>query len=324
MGNSDLFISIDWGTTNFRLRVVETATLGVLHEDLQGDGVLKLHQSYASEKADAPSRLDYFAAYLRGKLKGLPDKWRGVPLVISGMASSSVGMRELPYASMPLAASGKGLRWEPLTLWPGQTALLVSGVSGSAAAMRGEEVQACGLGELLHQYGEATLILPGTHSKHLRYATGCFTRMTSYMTGELFSLLTGHSILAASVKRVPWETRYGKSFLAGVDTGGAGRFSTDLFGVRARQLAEKITPEDNYFYLSGLLIGEELRHLRHGNPGTIVLAADGVMYQLYRKALEYNFARPQVQCYDGEALLRALLRGQRNILEQYKKQHESF
>ncbi len=82
MGHS--FYSCDWGTSNFRLRLVHLPSLEVTGELRTADGIDRL-------EGDDPGR---FASYLVDRINELPgseDQASEVPLWISGMASSSIG-----------------------------------------------------------------------------------------------------------------------------------------------------------------------------------------------------------------------------------------
>src|SRR4051812_9223202 len=98
------FFSCDWGTTSFRLRRVAADTGEVLAERREPCGVRSLFSSCPI--GDSAAREKAFAAYLRGQLCSIADGNNavldGALVIISGMASSSVGWRELPYANVPV------------------------------------------------------------------------------------------------------------------------------------------------------------------------------------------------------------------------------
>jgi 2-dehydro-3-deoxygalactonokinase len=57
----------------------------------------------------------------------------------------------------------------------------------------------------------------------------------------------------------------------------------ESFLVRTNDLLGKMSRKENLAYLSGLLIGEELKNIGHG---TIVLASSGELLHLYNMAIE--------------------------------------
>ncbi|MGB3801294.1 MAG: 2-dehydro-3-deoxygalactonokinase [Lewinella sp.] len=308
---SEYFISCDWGTTNFRLRVVERETLMVRKELATGTGIRQLNKDF--QESGERSRLHFFAGYLQSELAQLPGEFQQLPIVASGMASSSIGLQELPYASLPFGADGDSLVSRLLPVGDYRL-LLVSGVQGSGDIMRGEEVQAIGLAGEMKEDG--LLILPGTHAKHLIYRNGTFTDFTTYMTGELFELLSLHSILSGSVAPGTFDDGEREAFLEGVDAGQMGRLTGSLFGVRVRDVVDHLAPSANYNYLSGLVIGEELRHLPADN-GRIYLAATGATHERYRLALERLVLKDRLTVFHEPVVERALLSAHYKLLLQH-------
>ena len=310
-----VFISVDWGTSNFRMRAVDTETLQVLGEDQNHTGVRTLYEQVVG--TNQQHRQQVFTNFLRDRLHNLSGDEQEAPLIISGMASSSIGMLELPYASCPIAVDHCSLQWKQINLWDQRMAILVSGVSGADGIMRGEEVQALGLSKQFQSYDQAVLLLPGTHSKHLIWQKGEFTSFTSFMTGELFEILARRSILAASIKNGVWTNATQASFMEGVKDGFAGRLSRSLFKVRVNEVLHRASPEQGYYLLSGLLIGDEIAHLKPSSQ-TIVLAATNPLFSLYQLALQSCFPEEQLSFCDGAALEKALLLGQKKILSWYE------
>src|SRR5690606_27107704 len=213
MSIPEYFISCDWGTTNFRLKAVETSSLNVMAELGTGGGIKSLYQLYSEGTREGQTR--FFADYLIQQLRKLPSQYRDCQIVATGMASSNIGLHELEYATFPFSENGGSLIWKRISLKNKVDLLLVSGVRSKTGMMRGEEAQAIGLSEYLTPYDRGILVLPGTHSKHLAYELGNFISLRNYMTGELFEVLSKNSILANSVVPGPL-TDWGKeAFLEG-------------------------------------------------------------------------------------------------------------
>jgi len=128
--------------------------------------------------------------------------------------------------------------------------------SGIADVMRGEETQILGA---MDELGPGThwVCLPGTHSKWVRIKARRIERFATYMTGEMFAVLRDHSILGRMMRS---DTRDDAAFIAGViRSGEGGGLLHHLFGVRTQGLLGKLFNESSASYLSGLLIGHELR-----------------------------------------------------------------
>src|SRR5688572_11108249 len=191
------FLSCDWGTTSFRLRWVSRSGHRVVREIREQAGVRTLYEEALQLGASTETdRAEVFARFLRGQLEqllppeGLPKVT--LPLVISGMASSSVGWRELPYGSAPFSLDGRDLRADELKwdkpAWVGKTHL-ISGLAHQHDMMRGEETEIIGLMSdpgLGRAREGSLLILPGTHSKHVWIENQSVVDFRTFMTGELF------------------------------------------------------------------------------------------------------------------------------------------
>jgi 2-dehydro-3-deoxygalactonokinase len=133
----------------------------------------------------------------------------------------------------------------------------------SVDVMRGEETQVIGALALRPGLaGHVRLLLPGTHSKWIEVRDGRIVRLATMMTGELYAILREHSILGAGVPATVGADLNAEAFDAGVraarDSAAAGAL-TKLFSARALMLDGRLALDAVPDYLSGLLIGEELR-----------------------------------------------------------------
>jgi len=310
------FISGDWGTTNFRLRLVETSTLQVLAQINNDQGIRAVHQKYSLQHKI--NQHEYFLDFLSEQILQFPKEHQKHLVILTGMASANIGLLELGYADFPISKNGNNLKWKYLSKNNKIKTLLISGVKSSTGMMRGEEIQAVGLEEYLAPFGKGILLLPGTHSKHLTYKERKFTGLKSFMTGELFELLSKKSILSYSVDKGPLEMNREDFFKEGLILGFEHKLTESLFSIRARDILHTFDKKDNLYFLSGLLIGDELSYLKKGD-GKIFLAAFGQMYRLYRIALQTLFDNQKLVFFNGNVFERAFLLGQRKILYQYGK-----
>ncbi|WKN31153.1 2-dehydro-3-deoxygalactonokinase [Porifericola rhodea] len=275
------FISCDWGTSSFRLSLINTNKLEIIHS--LTDSQLGFGQQSAGKE-------DYIRL-LDEKIELLCRKAQldTTPLcILSGMASSSIGIKNLPYAQLPLAMKRFEIPYEKLESLSSDV-FMFSGLCTDIDVMRGEEVQVLGAYDENSSKENQLLILPGTHSKHVLIQKKQLTTFTTYMTGELFALLQNYSILKHSVQKPESENGPDqKVFLKGVEEGKS-QLLKHLFGIRARQILQKTTPEMNYAFLSGLLIGNELYPLSDDLPDQLTLCADGNLGLLYKLALQHLF-----------------------------------
>jgi len=226
------------------------------------------------------------------------------------MIGSNRGWVEAPYVPCPagLPEIAARLQWvvrDHIAIVPG-----VAHDEGEAAdVMRGEEVQMLGAFAEGMIAPEALVCHPGTHNKWVKMADGRISSFRTVMTGELFSLLREHSILADLLKE-PADRE--DAFAAGVHHGlRSDDLTAELFSVRARVLLGKAEREDAASYASGLLIGTDLRiGLRAAPEGEIVAMGRPELTGLFARAL--RLAGRQAREVDGEA---AFLAGVKHLAE---------
>ena len=268
-------IALDWGTSSLRAWRLGTGG-AVLAQRQQPWGIMHLPEGG-------------FAAALRGIAEGWLDE--DAPLVAAGMVGSAQGWREAPYVECPAGAEALAAALLAIDAGDGLTLHIVPGVRDARPdVMRGEETQCLGALSLQQALAEhATLLLPGTHSKWLRVEGGRIVDFRTYMTGELYALLREHSILGRPA-RSAGETASDEAFERGVmalrGEPHAG-LSALLFGTRALVLTGQLDAAHSLEYLSGLLIGEELRCAlaHHDAAAPLALVGDAALCARYRRAL---------------------------------------
>lgn len=315
MSTSDYFISGDWGTTNFRLRIVDRNSLDVITEHKTESGIKPHYQKFLAQSQ--LDQFDFFSQYLLQQINQLPEEHRNHTIVLSGMSSANIGMQELPYADLPFGNTGKELVHKEVPLEGSSKVILISGAKNDKGVMRGEEIQALGLMDHLVKFGDGTLILPGTHSKHITYKQNKFTDLETYMTGEIFQLLSSQSILQNNIEETLWDETFKPAFLDGVKKGLNKELTANLFKLRVNDLLDVASKTENYFTLSGLLIGDELSYLAKGDERLFIAAPTETLI-LYHLALQSFSASERLVIIDQEILTKALLIGQEKILKLYE------
>lgn len=277
------FISCDWGTSNLRLRLVDRDRRAVLKETETNEGIAAVYHSWKNE-AGEPDRLFYYLSVLKKHISKWKDEdgasLENIPVLMSGMASSTIGMIELEYAQMPFRADGSGLvvkKIDKPTVFPFPL-FIISGASTAADVMRGEETLLAGCDTVIE--GSELFIFPGTHSKHVIVTNGIASNLATYMTGEFFSLLSRQSILAASVEQQ--ENKSSQAFFEkGIIDGAEKNLLNSVFSVRINHLFKKATAADNFHYLSGLVIGTELQALKEKDISLITIVAGDTLMNKY-------------------------------------------
>ncbi|MBC06289.1 MAG: 2-keto-3-deoxy-galactonokinase [Thalassospira sp.] len=227
-------------------------------------------------------------------LVGLIDGWLtkdivGLPVVICGMAGAKQGWLEAPYCDVPARPTdlAKGAV-KPDVRDPRISVFILPGLCqrGDSDVMRGEETQLVGF-MAAHPEFAGWVCLPGTHSKWARIADGKITAFRTYMSGEVFALLSQHSILRHSV-----DDGWDDAAFADAVRGACAQptaFLHSLFGVRAGALVApagaSVAPGASV--LSGTVIGTEIADvLGLLQPGeNIALIGAGKLASLYQAAL---------------------------------------
>lgn len=282
------FISCDWGTSNLRLRLVDRDSRSVLKEIETKEGIASVYHSWKNEPADG----DRFIYYL-SVLKKYIDQWtdesgsslENMPVLISGMASSTIGIVELEYAPMPMRADGSGLlikKIDSSTAFPFPV-FIISGVCTSVDVMRGEETLLAGCN--IRADKTELFLFPGTHSKHVMVSDGIANTIATYMTGEFFALLSQQSILSASVREPESDIDTG-FFAKGIIEGAEMNLLNSVFRIRINHLFKKATAGENFHYLSGLLIGAELSTVKGRETDLITVVAGNTLMNKYMAGLK--------------------------------------
>ena len=312
----ETFLSCDWGTSAFRLRLVRGSDLRILAEITHTTGVADTYRRWT--EAGCPPRQVFYASLLAKRITELArksgDPLNGIPVVLSGMASSSIGMKELPYQKLPVHLDGSDLLVEHFDTEEAKNPLLViSGVQTDDDVMRGEETKIVGcLPMLKKQEAPELIILPGTHSKHMVVQQHKAVAFKTYMTGEFFKLLSVDSVLSASIAAdFVEEPAHRVWFRKGVRAAQESGLLHAAFLVRTNQLLKNTPKEANFHYLSGLLIGAELTDIPRNMP--VYLVAGSVHTPLYRAALE----ELDVKIHGGMDADEALIAGQYMTLSRY-------
>lgn len=266
-------IALDWGTSALRAYLLGPDG-SVIDQAAAPCGVL--HLAHAGFRAAFDQAVGAWRA-----------RWPGLNALASGMVGSTEGWVEAPYADCPAGAgdlAGRLARVPEAALW------VVPGVAqrtGTPNVLRGEETQVFGTLHLRPALRDrARLLLPGTHSKWIDVEAGRIMGFDTYMTGELFAVLRGHSILGRLAKDLPppGDEAAREAFERGVAAGAGGPVTALLFSARALVLTGHLRREQSLDYLSGLLIGDELRGAM-GSGSPLALIGDPALCARYRQAM---------------------------------------
>ena len=287
-------LALDWGTTALRgARIDEQGQ--VLEQRAFARGILTVPAGEFAQVFDS-----LFGDWAR----------TGASLcLICGMAGSKQGWIEAPYCPCPagFADVAAQLCWVtdpqlpiPTAIVPGLCCELRCDLPGLATlpdVMRGEEVQILGALHLLGQQ-DGLFVLPGTHNKWARVENGRVTGFQTFMTGEFYALLSQHSLLARSIDRdAAFDEDAFTLGLARARQGGG--LLHNAFGTRTLSLFGRLDAGPLTSYLSGLVIGEELRSQDLGSVAEIVLIGSETLTRRY--ALAIDSLGPRSRCLGADA-----------------------
>ncbi|MCQ4165499.1 2-dehydro-3-deoxygalactonokinase [Tahibacter harae] len=242
------FIAGDWGTSHLRLALC--AEDGAVLAEARGPGAAACNSRFAEVLAQAAAP---WAEHGR------------LPALLCGMVGSRLGWKEAPYlpcpASLEQLAQGCIAPGMPdVRILPG---LRCTNPLGAADFLRGEETQVLGALALDARLrtGRHLLVLPGTHSKWLQLDAAQVRQFQTFVTGEIYAALHAHSVLVTPAAAAG-EIALDGAFLRGLQRSVAAppdALLAQLFECRARRLAGEMAEDEASEFLSGLLIGHELR-----------------------------------------------------------------
>jgi 2-dehydro-3-deoxygalactonokinase len=269
-------VALDWGSTSLRAYLL-------------GEGGRILDR-----RAEPWGILQLLEGDFRGAFDRITRDWSSasapLPAIAAGMVGSTQGWVEASYVDLPAGAEQLARRLTPVPDMPLRIVPGLAQRSASPDVMRGEETQIVGALAAEPRLADSVVVLPGTHSKWVRLAGGRIREFTTYMTGELFSVLRTHSILG---RLAPPGAGDGGiedgAFARGVSAAQRPGVSLGslLFSARASVLVGDLPAESSLGYLSGLLIGDELRAGLGQEGRPMALIGDPVLCARYVAAFEH-------------------------------------
>ncbi|MEX0282898.1 MAG: 2-dehydro-3-deoxygalactonokinase [Arenibacterium sp.] len=267
------WIAVDWGTSRLRAWA------------MQGNAVLARAQSEDGMAQLAPAGFE-------PALFTLIEPWLAdapMDVFACGMVGARQGWVEAPYQAVP----AKPAELSPVRVpanSPRLNAFVIPGLKQTQPAdvMRGEETQIAGY-LAGNPNWDGVICLPGTHTKWVHASAGEVISFQTFMSGEMFDLLSNTSVLRHSIgdgfDMAAFEAALEESLSR------PERLAARLFGLRARDLLMAASRDQARASLSGFLIGAELAAARPYWLGqeVIVIGSDQLA-PLYRHALQQQGA----------------------------------
>lgn len=274
------WIAVDWGTSNLRAWAL-------------GQGQILDHAT-SNEGMGSLTREDFEPALLR-LINGWLPRGKVTPVIACGMVGSRQGWIEAPYRATPCTPVDPANLMAVPTRDPRLKMQIVPGLQQGQPAdvMRGEETQIAGALALNPDF-DGVLCLPGTHNKWVHVSAGEVVSFQTFMTGELFALLSTQSVLRHGMAG---EGSDDAAFDLGLSDALSrpDRIGAKLFSLRAEGLLNGLPPVAARSRLSGLLIGVELAAAKPywlGQPVSII--GNEGLARAYARALAAQGAAPHI------------------------------
>jgi 2-dehydro-3-deoxygalactonokinase len=282
----------DWGNSNARLWLCGAD--GTILDHRRGPGI-------ASCRGDADAIASAFAAMTTG--------WDStVPALLAGVVGASFGWRDAGYLPCPIPVTDIGAHAVRAPT-NARATWIAPGIHcinrwGEPDTMRGEELQIAGWAAAANG-GDALVAMPGTHCKWAQVSGGMVAQFHSAISGELYGLLREHSVM---VDRGARDAVFDASAFAEGAALAKSASAIDVlalaFGARARQATGRMAADAAPSFLSGLVIGCDIRTaLAQYAEANLVLIGDARLTDRYAAALAY-WGRG-AQCIDGDTAVRA-------------------
>lgn len=267
-----IWIAVDWGTSQLRVWAIGSDNKPIASASSERG------MSTLGPEAFEPALLELIEPYLTAD--------RITPVICCGMVGARQGWAEAAYVTVPCQPPTGRTATRVTATDPRISVSILPGIKQLAPAdvMRGEETQIAGFLSEMPEF-DGVICLPGTHTKWAHISAGEIVSFQTFMTGEIFALMSKQSVLRFSIETEAFDP---PSFEAALDDAMARPqlLAAHLFGIRAAGLVAGLSPAKARARLSGLLIGAELAAARPywlGQNVAIIGAAS--VSQLYYDAL---------------------------------------
>lgn len=273
------WIAVDWGTSN--LRVWAMGAEGVLAHASSDDGMGTLDRD-----GFEPALLKLITPWLTKS---------NTEVIACGMVGSRQGWFEAPYRSTPCTPLDPASLVTAPSRDPRITVRLIPGLKQvkQADVMRGEETQIAGVIALNPGF-DGVICLPGTHSKWVHVSAGEVVSFQTFMTGEMFALLSTQSVLRHGMVGGGWDDAAFDGALSDA-LSRPERLGAKLFSLRAEGLIAGLSAPEARARLSGLLIGTELAASKPFWLGQqVAIVGSKALAASYARALVTQGSSPQL------------------------------
>ncbi len=304
------YITIDGGTTNTRLSLVEDRALAKTVKYSIGAGTDTRDSGLLARTVK--EGVDTLLAACALTEKDI------TAVIASGMITSEYGLHLLPHLSLPVGREELHHSMETVSL-PEITALPITFIRGARSLgkdpshtdmMRGEETELMGL----PFYENAVYVLPGTHSKIVEIdGGGQIIRFATHMTGEMAAALSSHTILRDAVSLDTTEVDK-ESLLAGCLSAREQGIGAALFKVRVGKNLFGYNEKQAYSFFMGAILASEVQAILQTERPRVVLGGKRVLREALFTLLS-TLGDKDVICATEEEVARSVPLGAVRVYE---------
>jgi 2-dehydro-3-deoxygalactonokinase len=267
------WIAVDWGSSNLRVWALDRRHK-ILDSFSSNDGMLSL------ETSD-------FEPLLLKQISNWVANDVNIPVLCCGMVGAKQGWLEAPYATVPYNLMQETDSVKVICSDNRLDVRILGGLkqNNPADVMRGEETQIRGFLSDFADF-DGIVCLPGTHTKWVHVSAGEVISFRTFISGELFALMSEYSVLKHSVNSEGWSDQEFKSAVSESISNPQKIFS-HFFNLRADDLLNNVAKPVLRSKLSGYIIGAELAGAKPYWLGqNVVILADNNLSKTYKAALE--------------------------------------
>lgn len=271
------FIAVDWGTTNFRAyQIIDNQCIDKIEAE-------------AGIKQIENKQFDRTLCQLLSPWKEYIEQ-HNVLIIMGGMIGSDQGWCNTGYQMLPQTLSNIKKGCVVVDSQLKTKVVIKQGIAINTPqktnVMRGEEIQ------LIGAFDAGTFdcyLFPGTHSKWVSIDDNqCIKQYHTIMTGELYSILMNYSLLGIGVDKQVNEF----AFKLGLQAASSNEdVIENLFYARSAKVLGQLASENVAGWLSGLLIGHEVKSQLNNylNARKFAIVANPKLGELYQLAfLDYG------------------------------------
>ncbi len=291
------YITIDTGTTNTRIRLIENENIVITFKANVGvrDTAIKGTLKYLKE---AIKKGIYYCLDQGNKTIEEIDA-----IIASGMITSNLGLYEISHLKTPIGIKEisenivskmfEDIIDKPIHFIPGvknRVEDLNIETINEIDIMRGEEVEAIGAISLYPSKTRTIFISPGSHTKFVfMNKNNKIEKCSTTLTGEILWALSKETILAQSINEELIREIDEKYVFKGIESAKKYGFTKSCFLVRLIDTFLDTTPNQRANFLAGSLAYYDIQSIQNDlnrNKHDIIIGGKKILRELYKLVIK--------------------------------------